>query len=148
VAAYRRATARRLRSRGEAAFAAFVRRRNDQQLDRTVGTDAGLRLIFNGMERTFRPDKAEGVNADVQYQLEVRGRPKPWVVRITNGTIKTGPGISPHAALTLRMALPVFARIIAGEIAAPQAFAEGKIQMEGDVDLALRMAEMFGAAIA
>jgi putative sterol carrier protein len=52
--------------------------------------------------------------------------------------------VSPNPALTLRMDLSTFARIIAGEVSATQAFMEGKILMEGDIQLAMRMAEMFG----
>ena len=136
-----------LQARGQAAFARFVRKRTDQQLDRTVGTDTGLRMIFNGMERTFRPDQSAGIRADIQYELRVDGQPKRWVVRIVDRTIRTGPGVSPNPALILRMALPTFARIIAGEVAAPQAFMDGKIQMEGDGQLALRMPEMFGQVV-
>jgi predicted DCC family thiol-disulfide oxidoreductase YuxK/putative sterol carrier protein len=134
----------RLRERGEAAFASFVRHRTDDQLDRTLGTTIGLRGIFKGMERTFVPEKSDGVRADIQYELRVHGELKRWVVRIADRTITTGPGVSPKPALTLRMDLPVFARIIAGQIDAPQAFADGKIQLEGDVELAVKMAEMFG----
>lgn len=136
----------RLQAGGQAAFGRFVRKRTDRQIDRTVGTKTGLRVIFKGMQRTFRPDTSAGVNADIQYELQVDGQPKRWVVRITDRTIRTGPGVSPNPALTLRMDLPTFARIIAGEVPAPQAFIEGKIQMEGDVQLAMRMAEMFGQA--
>jgi predicted DCC family thiol-disulfide oxidoreductase YuxK/putative sterol carrier protein len=142
--AWRARVTSRLEARGEAAFGAFVRKRTDDQLDRTVGTDSGLRMIFLGMERNFHPAKSQGVNADIQYELRVRGRPKQWVVRITNGTIRTGPGVTPKPALTLRMALPTFARIIAGELHPAEAFAQSKIEMEGDFELALKMGEIFG----
>ena len=134
----------RLRARGEAAFAAFVRKRTDDQLDRSVGSNAGLRVIFAGMERNFVPDKAGGCSGDIQYELRVRGEPRRWVVRITDGTIRTGPGVSPMPALTLRMGLPTFARIIAGQLPPAQAFMEGRIELDGDLQLAARMGEMFG----
>jgi putative sterol carrier protein len=133
-----------LQARGQAAFGRFVRKRSDRQIDRTVGTKTGLRIIFKGMERIFRPDTSAGVHADIQYELQVAGQPKRWVVRITDRTIRTGPGVSPNPALTLRMDLSTFVRVIAGEVPAAQAFMEGKILMEGDVQLAMRMAEMFG----
>ena len=134
----------RLRARGEAAFAAFVRKRTDDQLDRTIGSNAGLRVIFAGMERNFVPERAGGFSGDIQYELRVRGEPRRWVVRITDGTIRTGPGVSPKPALTLRMALPTFARIIAGQLPPAQAFMEGRIELDGDLQLAARMGEMFG----
>ena len=59
----------RLQQVGESAFAAFVRRRSDAQLERTFGTDRGMRLIFKGMERAFVPEKAGKFSGDVQYEL-------------------------------------------------------------------------------
>src|SRR4051812_30200805 len=43
-----------LQKRGEKAFAAFVRRSDDRTLERTIGSDPGLRMIFTGMARRFR----------------------------------------------------------------------------------------------
>lgn len=141
---YLRRRGERLRRRSEEAFARFVRGRSDQQLDRIIGSSAGLRMIFKGMERNFRPDKAGSFTGDIQYVLKVGDRYRRWVVRIQGDGIRTGPGSSPAPALTLRMALPTFARIVARELSAAQAFMEGKIVLEGDFQLATQMGEMFG----
>ena len=137
-------TGRRLRRGGEAAFARFVRGHSDEQLGRTIGSSWGLLTIFKGMERNFLPEQAGGLTADIQYVLKVGDRDRRWVVRLQDGRIRTGPGRSPAPALTLRMDVATFARIAAGEILAAQAFMEGKITLEGDFQLAARMAQMFG----
>ena len=59
----------RLRETGEQAFAAFVRNSDDRRLERTVGSDAGLRMLFGGWPQRFRPDSAEGFTGDIQYDL-------------------------------------------------------------------------------
>ena len=42
------------------------------------------------------------------------------------------------------MALPTFARLVSGEVPPAQAFMEGKIEIEGDFQVAARLGEMFG----
>ena len=77
---------RRLQQAGESAFAAFVRGRSDAQLERTVGSSAGLRIIFKGMERAFVPEQANGFKGEVQYELTgPQRRRSDWVVRIEDG---------------------------------------------------------------
>jgi alkanesulfonate monooxygenase SsuD/methylene tetrahydromethanopterin reductase-like flavin-dependent oxidoreductase (luciferase family)/putative sterol carrier protein len=133
-----------LQEKGEAAFARFVRGRTDEQLDRTVGSRAGLRMVFRGMERNFRPEKTGGFSGDIQYELLADGRARRWVVRIQGTRVEARPARSPNPAVILRMALPVFARLIAGELSPAQAFMEGKIEIEGDFQIAARLGEMFG----
>ena len=64
----------RLQHAGESVFGAFVRGRSDAQLERTVGSNAGLRMIFKGMERAFVPEKANGFSGEVQYELTSQQR--------------------------------------------------------------------------
>ena len=72
----------RLRELGESAFSAFVRKRSDAQLERTLGSGPGLRLMFKGMERAFLPEKANGFKGEVQYELTgARNGNGEWVVR-------------------------------------------------------------------
>ena len=142
--------ATRLQRRGEASFAAFIKGRTDAQLDRLMGTNTGLRLIFGGMERAFRPDKTQGFAGDIQYELRATRATRRWVVRIGEGRkgIRTGPGRSPAPAVTVRMAVHTFARIISGELSAPLAFMDGRIQLDGNFEVAARMGEWFGQATA
>jgi putative sterol carrier protein len=42
------------------------------------------------------------------------------------------------------MTVPTFGRIISGEVAAPRAFLEGRIEISGDYQVAARMSEWFG----
>ena len=69
---------------GEAAFAAFVRRSDDRRLERTVGSETGLRVLFGGMARRFVPEKANGFEGEIEYELTTTGGAvKTWVVEVT-----------------------------------------------------------------
>jgi alkanesulfonate monooxygenase SsuD/methylene tetrahydromethanopterin reductase-like flavin-dependent oxidoreductase (luciferase family) len=134
----------RLRQAGQAVFAALVRGRSDEQLERTVGSGPGMRIIFKGMERSFVPQKAANFRGEIQYELNGSGGTRHWVVRVDDGRAVTYPGEASDPAVTLRMSVPVFARIAAGELHAGKAMFQGDLQVSGNFDVAGRLAEMFG----
>ena len=103
---WRKSLPPRMQRRGEAAFASFVKKRTDAQLDRTVGTGPSLRMIFKGMERNFRREKTNGFVGDVQYELKAGPKIRQWVVSISTEGCRVGPGRSPKPAVTLKMTVP------------------------------------------
>ena len=136
----------RLKDAGESAFAAFVRKRSDAQLERTLGSGPGLRLIFMGMQRSFIPEKAAGFQGSFQYELTgTRNGHEEWVVQVDDGRATVAPGRAPKPDVTLRMSLPVFCRIAAQEIHPAKAMMEGQMEIDGNFEVASRMGEMFGA---
>jgi alkanesulfonate monooxygenase SsuD/methylene tetrahydromethanopterin reductase-like flavin-dependent oxidoreductase (luciferase family)/putative sterol carrier protein len=140
------ALAKRLREAGESAFAAFVRGRSDQQLERTLGSGPGLRIMFKGLERAFVPEKANGWSGEVQYELTgTHNGHRDWVVRVQGDHASAAPGRAEKPAVTFRMSVPVFARIAAQEMHPAKAMMEGELQLDGDFEAAARLGEMFGA---
>ena len=136
----------RLKDAGESAFAAFVRKRSDAQLERTLGSGPGLRLIFMGMQRSFIPEKAAGFQGSFQYELTgTRNGHEEWVVQVDDGRATVAPGRAPKPDVTLRMSVPVFCRIAAQEIHPAKAMMEGQMEIDGNFEVASRMGEMFGA---
>jgi alkanesulfonate monooxygenase SsuD/methylene tetrahydromethanopterin reductase-like flavin-dependent oxidoreductase (luciferase family)/putative sterol carrier protein len=136
----------RLKQVGESAFAAFVRKRSDAQLERTLGSGPGLRIMFKGMERSFVPEKAAGFAGAIQYELTgTRNGHQEWYVQVDPGRVAALPGRAPQPVVTLRMSVPVFARIAAQELHPAKAMMEGDLHVEGNWEAASRMGEMFGA---
>jgi alkanesulfonate monooxygenase SsuD/methylene tetrahydromethanopterin reductase-like flavin-dependent oxidoreductase (luciferase family)/putative sterol carrier protein len=145
-AGLRGALEKRLKEVGESAFAAFVRRRSDAQLERTLGSGPGLRIMFKGMERAFVPEKANGFKGEVQYELTgSRNGNHEWVVRVDGNHATVTPGRADQPVVTFRMSVPVFARIAAQEMHPAKAMMEGQLELEGDFEAAARVGEMFGA---
>ncbi|MDX6667646.1 MAG: hypothetical protein QOK04_1026 [Solirubrobacteraceae bacterium] len=137
--------AARLQDRGEAAFGAFVRRSDDRRLERTVGSDAGLRVVFAGMARRFRPSRANGFNGEIEYVLTgASGNVKPWVVSIAGDRASVRPGRATQPAVTISMSLADFARVAARDLDPGKALVNGQIQLAGDFAVATRLGEMFG----
>jgi alkanesulfonate monooxygenase SsuD/methylene tetrahydromethanopterin reductase-like flavin-dependent oxidoreductase (luciferase family) len=130
---------------GEAAFAALVRGRTDQQLHRLFDRGPGLPVMFKGMERAFEPERAHGYEGEVQYELRARDGIRRFALRIADGHAHAWEGTAPGPAVTLRMGVPAFVRIAAREAYPPRLLMDGELEIEGDFEVAARLGEMFGA---
>ena len=129
--------------RGKAMLLWLVRDRSDQQLERMM--PILVPVIFRGMQRNFRPDRAHGFSGEIEYELLNNGKSRKWALRIAEGkaTTRSGPAKSPAAIF--RMSAPTFARLSAGILQPVTAVFEGKLEVEGDLKLVNQLGEMFGA---
>ena len=140
--------AARLQSGGEAAFAAFVRRSDDRRIERVVGSEPGLRLLFGGMVRRFVPEKADGFEGDIEYALSTAdGGIKSWVVTVTGPprpAASVRPGRAGDPRVKLSVPLADFVRMAARDLDPGRAIMTGRLVLEGDFSIAVRLGEMFG----
>ena len=113
---------------------------------RAVGVKDALDRTFNTMQEHFLPDKAEGVTADVQWNVTDQGEEFPYVASIADGkcTITSDKAASPRVALT--MDLVTFVRLIMGQAQGPQLFMTGKLKVAGDLMFAQRVSGFFAQA--
>ena len=122
----------------------FVRGRDDKQLDRMMGSNAGLRIAFGGMERAFVPKNAGGFEGVIQYELEGSRGVRKWHLRIEDDRASARPGGADDPAVVMRMSVPLFARVIAREVDPVKAVLDGELTIEGDFNVAAKIGEMFG----
>jgi alkanesulfonate monooxygenase SsuD/methylene tetrahydromethanopterin reductase-like flavin-dependent oxidoreductase (luciferase family) len=140
---------RSLRKGGQQAVAGLVRGASDEQLERRFGNDLAQRAVFAGMVRQFEPRFAFGFEGDIAYELAHHGNAKPpsrWIVRVKDGSATALAGIDGAPAITFRLSIPDFARLVAEEVDAQELLFAGRFDVEGDLTLAGRVPEMFGAA--
>jgi alkanesulfonate monooxygenase SsuD/methylene tetrahydromethanopterin reductase-like flavin-dependent oxidoreductase (luciferase family) len=141
----RRPSPRELAARAaETAFAALIRGRSDEQLHRFFDRGPGLAVIFKGMESAFVPERAQGFEGEITYELLGRDGARNWTVRIADGRAAVRRGSATDPAVTLRASVPDFVRLAAREAFAPKLLLEGALVIEGDFALAGRLPEMFG----
>ena len=106
--------------------------------------DAKIRDLMARMPEAFRPEKAEGVNAIILYNLTGEGG-SVWTSRIADGkcTVEEGrPDDDPTLAIT--MDAKDYIDMMAGRLDGMQAFMTGKIKVAGDIMLASRLMTFFG----
>ncbi len=136
---------RRAARRGEELFSRFVARSSDRRLERTVGSDPGLRVVFAGMARRFRPDRAAGFAGDIQYDLTAQaGAAKPWIVTVRGSVATARPGRAQSPAVTIAMGLADFARLVGRDLDPGKALIQGRMSIEGDFNVLTKLGEMFG----
>jgi alkanesulfonate monooxygenase SsuD/methylene tetrahydromethanopterin reductase-like flavin-dependent oxidoreductase (luciferase family) len=126
-----------------AALAWLVRGRSDQQLERMTPILAPI--IFKGMARAFRPDRAYGFTGEIEYIIQTNGHAKKWAVRIADGKATVQQRAATNPRISLKMPAPVFARVSAGLLEPVAAAFEGKLEVTGELRLINRIGEMFGA---
>ena len=132
------------RSKAGSRLATFIGARSDAQLERTIGSDIGLRAVFKAMERMYEPERSGGFEGDVLYELTTSNGTKRWTVHIDAQRAKAEPRAANDPAVTMKMPLPVFIRIGAGAMNPARAMLDGDLRIKGDFTVAGRLAEMFG----
>jgi predicted lipid carrier protein YhbT len=130
---------------GEALFQRFVRRSSDRWLERTIGSPRGLRIVFAQMARMYRPDAAAGWTGDIRYELTGSdGGTRTWTVTCEPASARVRGHAEPDPDLTLKLSLADFIRVAAGELDPAKALLSGRLDLEGDFAIAMRLAAMFG----
>jgi alkanesulfonate monooxygenase SsuD/methylene tetrahydromethanopterin reductase-like flavin-dependent oxidoreductase (luciferase family) len=139
---------RSLRRGGQEALARLVRGASDDQLERRFGGGLAQRAIFTGMARQFEPKLAFGFEGDLGYELRRAAdgaEPSRWTLRVRDGSAAALPGIEGTPAVTFKLLVSDFARLIAEEVEPQELLFSGRFEVEGDLALAARVPEMFGA---
>jgi len=102
-----------------------------------------VKETFDLMPSKFRPDKAAGVNAVIQYDIS-GDQAGTWHAVIKDGTctVSAGPATNPN--LTLAMSSQDWLDMLAGKLSGQMAFMSGKLKLKGDMGLAMKIGGMFG----
>jgi alkanesulfonate monooxygenase SsuD/methylene tetrahydromethanopterin reductase-like flavin-dependent oxidoreductase (luciferase family) len=138
-----------LRRGGRAALSKLVSGRSDAELEKRFGTSFAQKAIFGAMARAYQPEVSPGFKGDIVYELKhvtdgVRP-PDHWTLHVEDGRASAEARDGNAPVLRIRMALPDCARVAAGELHPALATMDGRIDMEGDLAVAARLGEMFGA---
>lgn len=106
------------------------------------GVDGFLDLVFSGMTQAVDKEKAQ--DAVVGWEVVNGEDVHPYVLTIAGGEATAERGDPDGARVTLRLSLPNFMRLAAGELDGMQAFMSGGLQLKGDMMFAAQIQQMFG----
>jgi putative sterol carrier protein len=110
---------------------------------RAAGTGHVLDTVFAGMQERFQPERAAGVDAQVQWVVSDAGEEHPYVLTLKDGTCRAEPGRTESPRVTLAADLASFTKLMAGKVPGPALYMGGKLQIQGDLMLAQRMTTFF-----
>jgi putative sterol carrier protein len=101
-----------------------------------------VKETFDAMTSKFRPDKAQGVNAVIQYDI-AGDEGGTWHAVIKDGACMVQSGAAPTPTLTLNMSSQDWLDMIAGKLSGQMAFMSGKLKLKGDMGLAMKLGSLF-----
>ena len=105
-------------------------------------SDISVRKIIENHPKAFIPEAAEGVNAVIQYILtgEEGGN---FIITIKDGVCTTAEGLADSPTMTLTSDANDFRDVLTGKANGMQYFMTGKLQLAGDLNLAMKLTTFF-----
>ncbi|MCG2785427.1 MAG: SCP2 sterol-binding domain-containing protein [Anaerolineae bacterium] len=101
-----------------------------------------IETLMSKMPGAFLPEKAPGLNAVIQFKFtgEEAG---DWYADIKDGKVDVQKGVHATPKMTLTADSGDYVRIFTGELDGMKAFMEGKLKLTGDLNLAMKLTQMF-----
>ena len=103
-----------------------------------------VKETFDAMAGRFRPDKAAGVNAIIQYEIS-GDQGGTWCAAIKDGQCAVTSGATASPTLTLGMSAQDWLDMVGVKLSCQKAFMSGKLKLKGDMGLAMKIGSMFQA---
>ena len=100
--------------------------------------------ISEMMVSGFVAEKAQGVTTILQFDLSGDGGGQFWL-DINDGNIQAYEGTHENPNMTLKASAEDYYNVATGKMNAMQAFMSGKIKIQGDMSMAMKMQGMFQA---
>jgi putative sterol carrier protein len=98
-------------------------------------------LVFNH-EKAFRPEKAAGVNAVIQYKL-TGAQAGDYIVTLADGKCSVQEGQAENPVMTLTADGEYFRDVLLGKEDGMKGFMMGKLKLAGDLNLAMKLTSFF-----
>jgi len=98
--------------------------------------------LMEKMPGAFIPEKAQGVDAVIQFKF-TGPEAGDWNATIKEGKVDVSRGTHPSPKMTLTADSSDYVKIFTGELDGMQAFMQGKIKLAGDLNLAMKLMQMF-----
>ena len=98
-------------------------------------------LIFNH-EKAFRPDKAVGVEAVIQYHL-TGDEGGDYIIDIKGDACTVEEGTTDSPTMTMTADGRYFGDVLLGKEDGMKGFMQGKLKLAGDLNLAMKLTSFF-----
>lgn len=104
-----------------------------------------LQAVMDYFLKSFQPERAEGLDAVVQFNI-TGDQGGDYVATIRDKQLSVTPGVATSPRLTLGANAQDIVNMFNGRLNPMQAYMQGKVQVKGDIGLAMRLAEVFRPA--
>lgn len=107
-----------------------------------MADELSIEKLMGLMPKAFLPDKAQGVDAVIQYNLS-GDQGGDWVITIRDGKCSVEKGTAPTPKLTLAAEGKDYLDVVTGKVNPMSAFSAGKLKLKGDLGLAMKLMNFF-----
>jgi alkanesulfonate monooxygenase SsuD/methylene tetrahydromethanopterin reductase-like flavin-dependent oxidoreductase (luciferase family) len=140
----REAVRESVRERTRIGLRRWLARSGDARVDKVFGNPATQRAVMAMIARQYDPAAGRGFRGELGYELvSADGRVGYWTIEVAGGRARARQGKPRRPAVVINTPVIDFARTLAGDQQVG-AIIEGRVRVEGDLQLATRMTEMFG----
>lgn len=101
-----------------------------------------VETLMEKMPGAFIPEKATGLDAVIQFKF-TGVEAGDWYAVIKDGKVEVSKGEHASPKMTLTADSADYVKIFTGEIDGMQAFMQGKLKLAGDLNLAMKLTQMF-----
>lgn len=98
--------------------------------------------LMSKMPGAFLPEKAPGLDAVIQFKF-TGAEAGEWYAVIKDGKVTVSKGTFATPKMTLTADSGDYVKIFTGEIDGMKAFMDGKLKLAGDLNLAMKLMQMF-----
>jgi putative sterol carrier protein len=98
--------------------------------------------LFDRLPDVFIPEKAGDMDSVIQFELTGE-EASSWAVVIKDATCKVEKGKHENPTMTLTADSQDYKDIVTGRLKAMNAFMQGKVKLQGNLNLAMKFAEIF-----
>lgn len=98
--------------------------------------------LMSKMPGAFIPEKAPGMDAVIQF-IFTGDEPGHWYAVIKDDKVEVLQGTHEAPKMTLTADSGDYVKIFTGELDGMQAFMQGKLKLAGDLNLAMKLTQMF-----
>jgi putative sterol carrier protein len=126
---------------------ASIRPLSDADIEASVaqgGVDSTLERMFAVLSAAFLPDRAPRSPVTIAWKLDSPEGKRSVHLSVDADGCRFGQGEADSPRATLVTTIPVFMRLVSGELSGMQAYARGQLKVDGDMVLALRQITFFG----
>lgn len=101
-----------------------------------------IETLMEKMPGAFIPEKASGLDAVIQFKF-TGTEAGDWYAVIKDGKVDVSKGEHATPKMTLTADSADYVKIFTGELDGMQAFMQGKLKLAGDLNLAMKLTQMF-----
>lgn len=109
-----------------------------------MATQQEVAEIFANMPANVDASKLDDVNATILFDLSGDNGGLYWL-KLADGDVESGEGAVENPSMTLKAAADDWAAVVNGELNAMQAFMSGKLKIQGNMGLAMKLQSLLGS---